>query len=460
MRFSRGRILRDASRVLTLAIAAPWCAPPAAGADGPSPASAARAALPAGTLTVAVVTTPADPASKALFQALRATPWAVANARSFRFVEIAANPGGGPGSPAPSEVHVYRQGARGPEMIGGRSGFAGAGDLVGWLRTLEPRPAAAAEAPAVDAGVVQARFHHDAPAASEQGYCPPAPAPQPQYQQPASVPASVPTPSMVPQSTTTYAVPMAPASVVQAPAQNVLIQQPPTQVFFATQASTAGFVPQASMPASVPAGNLFMPAGPAMAPASVPAAAPMMMAPASAPMMMAPAASPMMMTAAAPMMMAPAAAPAAMAPAAMAPAATMAVAASGPAVAGAALTTSSFSVPASSTSSRVRVRGPGPLASAAARFGERLTTLGRTRIETVQETRLETQTAQTPPGQFMTLSSTAASPVMAPQQNVSVPASVPQQPTCQQPTCPPPSGPQPSPQGEPETSGHRLFRGH
>jgi hypothetical protein len=129
----------------------------------------------------------------------------------------------------------------------------------------------------------------------------------------------------------------------------------------------------------------------------------------------------------------------------------------GPAVSGAALTTQSVSVPASSTTSRVRVRGPGPLAAAAARLGEKLTTLGRTRIETVQETRLETQGLQSPPGQFMNLTSVSANPVMAPQQNVTFPAAVPQAPPPPPPSPPPPAppslqGPQPSPQGDNEKS--------
>ena len=53
-----------------------------------------------------------------------------------------------------------------------------------------------------------------------------------------------------------------------------------------------------------------------------------------------------------------------------------------------ALTSQSVSMPTSRSATRVRVRGPGPLASSLARLGERMTQLGKTRIETTQETEM------------------------------------------------------------------------
>ena len=76
------------------------------------------------------------------------------------------------------------------------------------------------------------------------------------------------------------------------------------------------------------------------------------------------------------------------------------------------------------------------LASGLARFGERLTQLGRTRIETIQETELETPIAQ-PSGGIATISASSAAPVYP--QTFSAP---------QAPQAPPPA-PTPSPQGQP-----------
>jgi hypothetical protein len=53
------------------------------------------------------------------------------------------------------------------------------------------------------------------------------------------------------------------------------------------------------------------------------------------------------------------------------------------------VTGSSVSMPTSRSTARVRVRGPSLLGTGLARLGERLTQLGRTRVETVHETVLE-----------------------------------------------------------------------
>ena len=88
------------------------------------------------------------------------------------------------------------------------------------------------------------------------------------------------------------------------------------------------------------------------------------------------------------------------------------------------------------------------LGSSLARLGERLTRLGRARIETVQETTLEAPLTQSPGVGMTTISTTSTTPVgQGPTTTV---VHVQQQPPCQQPSCqtPPPSAPPslPSPQ--------------
>jgi hypothetical protein len=403
---------------LVVAIGSGVCKPNAC-ADPPSQAATPRPGSSVKGLTVVAVTTStSQPRSKALLQALRSHPWFVANAQRVRLVEVPTEPQattmGRLGVSVCPAITVYGPGADGHEMLGGRSGFARADQVIEWLRGLEQSTVEAR--PVVpDPNVSLTNLEKCPPLASQQGYAaPPASVPQTPL-----TPSSVPQQPLVPQSTPMMYTPvtsMTTASVVQAPPQNFVIQQQPAQIFFAPQGSATVYVPQGTAPAMTAASNLFMPS--AIAPASVPTS----LAPASVPMALAPASVPM-----------------ALMPASV-PTPTIAAAGVAPAANGAAITTQSVSVPASRTSSRVRVRGPGPLASAAARFGERLTTLGRTRIETVQETRLETQTAQSPPGQFMTLSSTSATPTMP--QNVSFPASVPPLPVPHE----HPQAPTPSPQ--------------
>jgi len=457
MRAVQGRTLRSSIGAAVIVAFGSWCGGRPALADGPVQVASQRPSVAQSPIMIAVATSKAEPASKSLLQSLRSHPWLAANADRFKVVEVPVESqamSGRSGANAATAVFAYRQGPRGPEMLGGWSGFEGASDVVQWIRSLEPRDGTL---PKRDTYLTQTGNDNSLPVPSQQGYAPPAAVPTP------FTPASVPQQVMVPQVTMpamTYMAPaaMTTANVVQAPAQSFVIQQPPAQLFFQQQAQAPVFAAQVAMPAAVTApSNIFMPSG--MVPAAVPSGMQVASIPMTTTSVASVAPASMVPTGFAPVSLAPAGfAPAGFAPAGFAPAA-VAAAATAPAVGSAALTTQSVSVPASSTTSRVRVRGPGPLAAAAARLGERLTTLGRTRIETVQETRLETQGVQSPPGQFMTLSSVSASPVMPPHQNVTFPASVPQPPPspAQPPTPSYEQPPQPSPQGSHE-KGHWFWQ--
>jgi hypothetical protein len=109
-----------------------------------------------------------------------------------------------------------------------------------------------------------------------------------------------------------------------------------------------------------------------------------------------------------------------------------------------AFTNQSVTVPTSRAARRGRVRGPGLLGSGIARLGEFMTLAGRTRIETIQETQLETPLTQ-PSGGVATIQSTAATPLIAPQSMATNPVPPPQPPAQPQSSPPPPT---PSPQGE------------
>ena len=373
--------------------------------------------------TLGVVTSPSQPASKAFVQSLRANPWLAANTDRIKLAEISLEvPGLESQGGAPS-VLLYHQNAKGFELVGGRSSAGGVDEIARWARSF-----VVAGQGARDPNLAQVSHDHwGQPTASGQAGMM---QPQPPYSTPtASTPAPAAAMMPLPQ-TATMMLPMSAgvANVVQAPQQSILVQQPPAQVMFAPQTAPIVYVPQASYApqVSAPMGNLYMAgaptpnAGAGLSPLPT-AGVPMAMGtmtPVSAPM-----------------------AAASVAPVAMA---------TGPMLAGASLTTSSVSVPASSTSSRVRVRGPGPIASGLARLGERMTGLGRTKIETVQETRLNTQTSQSPPGQYMTLSSTSASPVMHQQPNATMSIPAASGPTCLPPLPPQQYGPpatQASPQG-------------
>ncbi len=443
---------------LIAACASPWTA--ATFAEAPTQAQATQTKE-----YRVLIAAPADPSLHGFVASVKHHPYFAANAGRISVVEVSAGAMSS-GDSTGATVSVYHHGAGGFRAVGTRAGFTQADQVAQWVASLDGQPTVT-QATRTDPELVRTNWDKSLPtpqATPQMPYVPsqtppPQPQPQPQVTQPSSVPMMmVPQQSMmVPQQTVqmmSLAPASAPANVIQAPSQNYIIQQSPPQFFFAqqSQAAPASLAPAAMAPASMAPANLFMPAS--VAPASTPA--PMSMAPASlVPAAMAPASNMAMMAVApAPSMPMMAVAPAsnmammAVAPSAVAPSA-VATSAAAPAVSGAAVTTQSVSIPASSTRSRVRVRGPGPLAAFAARIGERLTTLGRTRIETIQETNLETQTSAPPPGQVVTLSSTSASPVMAPQQNFTIPTSVPVSPPSAPPFTPtPPQGPHPSPQGQ------------
>ena len=108
-----------------------------------------------------------------------------------------------------------------------------------------------------------------------------------------------------------------------------------------------------------------------------------------------------------------------------------------PATGAANLTNQTVCVSTSRSSTRVRVRGPCMINAGLARLGERLVQLGRTRIQTVQETELESPVVQ-PSAGLATISTTSASPP-APVTPVANPVP-PQAPVV-------PQAPTPSPQG-------------
>ena len=122
--------------------------------------------------------------------------------------------------------------------------------------------------------------------------------------------------------------------------------------------------------------------------------------------------------------------------------------ASGPPASLAAVTNQTLSLPTTGSRTRVRVRGPGLLASSLSRFGERLTRLGRARIETLQETTLEAPLTQAPAAGLTTISTTSTTPVAPPPQTLTM-APPSQQPPCNQPPCAAPPPNLPSPQSVP-----------
>ncbi|QDV34733.1 hypothetical protein ElP_26270 [Tautonia plasticadhaerens] len=319
--------------------------------------------------------------------------------------------------------------------------------LAGWLGELSPPPPASASAsagrPMADPALVQAS-HADKSLPSPQSYSTPSVpsgSPTPQYGQPMMM-------SMVPQMAST------PASVISVPSQNFVIQQQAPQVFMSPAQSPMVYVPQqqvmAMAPASAPTPNLFLPASQpsqlAMAPqptqmmAAQPSA--MMVAAQPSPMMMAAQPSPMMMAAAPP---------------------TMALAAQPTQLA--AVSNQQMNLPTSASRSRVRVRGPGMLASAAARFGERLTRLGRVRIVSEQETTLEAPLSQASSPGMTTISTTSAVPLAQPSTQIPPTLLAPPVPCnesctipCPLPHTPPePPGVRPSSQGAPH---HHAINRH
>jgi hypothetical protein len=250
-----------------------------------------------------------------------------------------------------------------------------------------------------DADVQRTTFGHSNVASSQQSVESPAPCP-PAKPQP-SPPAAAPPTSYAPPSTPSYAPPAGPQYAPQYAPGNV--QYAPSYV-----PQYAPMVPQYAPPSygpppSAPPGNFFMPGPPSGGP------------PAYGPPMV-----PMVPV------MAPSYAPALAPPMAGPPA---------PVAGG------SVSVPTTRSSSRVVVRGPGLLGAGLARLGERLTQLGRTRIQTVQETVLENQTSQ-PLGGMTTISTQGLTP---PPPSAAPPSAPPSYGPPQ--GAPPAEVPGPSPQG-------------
>ena len=151
--------------------------------------------------------------------------------------------------------------------------------------------------------------------------------------------------------------------------------------------------------------------------------------------------------------------------AAMAPAALATMPAQGavaaPTAMTAAVTNQTLALPVSRASTRVRVRGPGLLASSLARLGERMTQLGRARIQTIQETTLESPMLQPTGGGLATLSTTTTTPVSVPQTTTIVP-NVPAQPQVPSKPQVPEQPPQtyPSPQCGPSCKHKGLLHNH
>jgi hypothetical protein len=370
-----------------------------------------------GVATVAILTSSDEPSSVRFWNEFYEGTWARTNRGLVQVVNVSKD--AEPGLVRTMRVTrfptviIYARGPRGVTQLGTFTDCDQAADLAERLRALDLGLSPPVKAdPAVSPSSLGADVY-----ASQQVPAPPPAAAPPVTQAP---PQPQPTPiSLAPSVPQTFA---ATASLVQMPSQNLMIQQAPPQVFLAPAQAPVVFVPQAvnaapalsAAPPSAPAANLFM-AAPAMAPAP-------------------PAAQPSVALAAAPTL---AAAPAAPAMAVAAPPALAAV------------TNSTLSIPSSASRTRVRVRGPGLLGSSLARFGERLTQLGRARIETVQETTLEAPVIQPVVGGVTQISTTSTTPIsQAPTMTTLLAPGQPQPVVCK-PPCPPsqPPGPMPSPQG-------------
>ncbi len=383
-----------------------------------------------GVATVAVLTSSEQPSSIRFWNEFNDGAWARTNRGLVQVVNVSkdAEPGliRTMGALRFPTVIVYARGPRGVTHLGTIADCDTAEALVERLRSLDLGVNPPAKA---DQAVSQTAFGGDTypsqqaspPPAS---YCPPVTAaPQPQLVAPTL--SLTPT---VPQTITTT------ASLVQVPSQSLMISQAPPQVFLAPSQAPVVYVPQtlsagpsgpaqtlmlsSGSPASQPTGNLFL-SSPTLALSSA----------APAPPLTAGLPTPLNVS------VAPAQATLAAGPPAGAAVATLA---SGPPAALANVTNQTLSLPTSGARTRVRVRGPGMLASSLSRFGERLTRLGRTRIETLQETTLEAPVTQSPGAGVATLSTTSMSPVA---QQPTLTLSAGPQPPCASPPCAPPAPP-------------------
>jgi hypothetical protein len=363
-----------------------------------------------GVATLAVFTTRDQPASLRLWSELRDGDWARTHRGLVQLVEVSKDQ-----DPALVQslgvarfptVIAYGCDAKGPRVIATMSDCSDIGALTERIRALDLGLDPAGR---VDAAVVTTSFHPDA--LPSQQYPEAAPA-APQYpsappQSPPQAPPQPVAPSAPAYAPTLY--PTTPAGLIQVPSQNFVIQQGPPQIFMTPMQAPIVYMPQAAAPVAPvagPAGNMFLPPAAPVAPAVMAPVAPV-------------------------------------APTAMVP-----VSPSVPAT----VTNQTLSMPTTRAVTRVRVRGPGLVRSGLARLGEQLTLLGRARVQTIQETTLESPFTQTAGSGLTTISTTLAAPIAPVQQTNYAP-------TAPAPPAAPPASPQaplPSPQGGREHH-HTLF---
>lgn len=373
-----------------------------------------------GAATVVIFTSHADAKSQQFRDEFDRGPWARHNRGLVQVVGLAIEDDPGlartMGIVKVPAAKVYGRTAKGVSLLAAINECTTADALAARLVALQ----IGLEPPGKDDPAVSQASGHGGVQASQQNY-----APQPNWPQ-VQTPAAPQAPAVPQAPALTFGAPTATtttANVVQVPSQNLLIQQsapqiimapaPAPTVYMAQQPAAAPMMAFAPATAAAPvAGNMLL---------SVPGAAPAAPVAMAAPVAAAPVAAPVV-----------AAAPVAVA---AAPAATVAT-----------LTNQSLSLPSSGTRTRVRVRGPGLLAAGMARVGERMVQLGRTRIETIQETTLEAPVAAAPAGGTTTISTTSASPVVPPPTSVSIPVQQ-QAPPQEAPPQAPPSYPTASPQG-------------
>ena len=305
---------------------------------------------------VVVVTSQARPESRAFARALIDGPWARSNRGLVQVVELVSE-----SNAATVErlrvtsiptVLAYTAGSEGPVCRGARAGGS-TDEVVAWLRTLGIGDSRTGPE-SIDFAVTPAL--HDGYPSAQQPYS----TPPPQIPAPPTY-SYTPTYAAPPAPPPTYVAPVPtmaapqPTSYVQLPGPNVVVQQGQPQVFL-------------SQPAPQPAYG-----------------APMM----NAPNMYLPAAAPAPTAYAAQPSYAALPNPAAYA---AQPSAPVGYAASPTPYA--AVTNQTMALPTVGSRTRIRVKGPGPIRSGLATLGEKLTQLGRSRIETVQETDLNTPAVQ------------------------------------------------------------------
>jgi len=383
-----------------------------------------------GVATIAVYTASNQPESVRIWNSFNQGAWARTNRGLVQLVNVSTETEPDlvrtAGVTRFPSVVVYVRKAKGVSHLTTIADFGTAEALVNRLRNLDLGLDRGTKR---DLAVKQTGLGGDI--SPSQQYAPPAPSwPQVQMSPPAQPQPQPTTLALTPsvQATLTTS-----AGLVQMPSQSLMIQQAPPQVFLAPTQAPVVYVPQvmsavpavSAAPAPAPTGNLFMTvpnvaAAPAPQPSVALAAAPTV--------------------AAGPPAVALAAAPTV---AAGPPAAAVAVAAGPPALA--AVSNSTLSIPSSGSRTRVRVHGPGLLGSSLARFGERLTQLGRARIETVQETTLEAPLPQSVGGGVTQISTTSATPVSQGPTTTTLLVPGQQAPVVGKPPCPPSQPPTPYP---------------